>query len=45
MWKFINSVIILLTILFGVIQSIMFGHLMDIPCDLLDFVLVPFVFL
>ncbi|MDO6635460.1 hypothetical protein Q4540_03470 [Pseudoalteromonas carrageenovora] len=44
MWKFINSVIILLTILFGVVESILFGHVMDIPWSSKDFISAPFVF-
>jgi hypothetical protein len=44
MWKFVNSVIILLTILFGAIESFLFGEFMDIPWDLWDFISAPFVF-
>jgi len=44
MWKFINSLIILLTISFGVVQSMTFGHLMDTPWEFWDFVYAPFVF-
>jgi hypothetical protein len=44
MWKFINSLIILLTFLFGVLQSITFGHLMNTPWIFWDFVSAPFVF-
>jgi hypothetical protein len=44
MWKFINAVIIVLAILFGVVQSITFGHLMDVPWDLVDFMSALFVF-
>jgi hypothetical protein len=44
MWKFINSVIILLTILFGVVESVLFGHVMDISWGLKDYISAPLVF-
>jgi hypothetical protein len=33
---FINSVILLPTVLFGVVQSFIFGNLIDIPWDAWD---------
>lgn len=44
MWKFINSVIIVFAVFFGVSQSIFLGHLVDIPWTALDFISAPFIF-
>lgn len=44
MWKFINSIILIIAVLFGIVQSYVFGNLMYLPWQIGHFVAAPFIF-